>query len=71
MVRYGEVRFYDYGESDTLALQNLERHGGYYYAYGVPNLLVVEATNTGPTALPDAVYNMLKKNFLNYYWGGH
>lgn len=68
---YGDVRFYDYGESDTPALRNLERHGGYYYAYGVPNLLVVEATNIGPTALPDTVYNMLKKNFLNYFWGGH
>ena len=41
---FREISFYNYEESDTLALRGLERHGGWSRQEGYPSVWIVEGT---------------------------
>ncbi len=69
---YENIKFFDYGISDTPGLSYLERHGKFRKIDGIANLIVVEATR-GLTkiSLSKGLESQLNKNFLVYFKGGH
>lgn len=66
------VRFAEYGQSECPDLRNLEEHGGYKISGGFANLVIVEAIRGDrPIGISDEFMEVLKKNFLNRFRGGH
>ena len=61
----------DYGQSDTPALENLERHGGWNVTEGYPSVWIVE-TERGEKAiaLTDDLHAEAEKNYVAYVRAG-
>lgn len=62
----------DYGQSDTPALENLERHGGWNVTDGYPSVWIVEAAR-GATqiALTSELQVEAESNYVAYVRSGH
>lgn len=69
---YENIKFFEYGISNTPDLSYLERHGKFRKKDNIANLIIVEATRgSKEISLPNSLQNELNKNFLVYYKGGH
>jgi predicted SAM-dependent methyltransferase len=63
---------WDYGESATLALKNLERHPGWNVSDGYPSVWIAEAVRGAkPIALADDLVRDAEKNYVAYLRSGH
>lgn len=65
------IRYCKYGESQHVALRNLERHGKYRIYNGYPSVWIVEASKS--PVFPDisAYFDRLKTQYINYANAGH
>ena len=63
---------WDYGESATLELKNLERHAGWNVSDGYPSVWIAEAMRGAkPIALTDDLVRDAEKNYVTYVRSGH
>jgi predicted SAM-dependent methyltransferase len=62
----------DYGESETRALENLERHGGWNVTAGYPSVWIIEAVRgEKPIALTQELQAEAENNYIAYVRSGH
>lgn len=64
---FRDVAFFSYGESDTPALANLERHGGFSVYEGQPSVIIAEASRgDAPIAPSQELVDWIKSDYLRY-----
>jgi hypothetical protein len=69
---FADVTFHDYGESEVPIFQGIERHGKWYVVDGHPSVWIVEAMRgDAPIAVTEPMQDMMRREFLNQYRGGH
>lgn len=71
-IGFSEVRFFDYGESDTSEFVGIESHGGLSRSGDYPSVWVVEAKR--PEEISGGVKDVeaeFVENFVKYVEGGH
>lgn len=71
-LRYDDIRFHGYGESERPVFRGIELHGKYRVEDGYPSVWIVEATR-GPRPIePDpAMLALMQEEFLRQVRGGH
>lgn len=70
---YEEIEFFEFGQSRTDALRNLERHGSWSVAGGYPNIWIVEAErgSKGPIQPSDYLLAEIESKIARYVRSGH
>lgn len=68
---FGNVSFFEYGNSSDEILKNLERHGGYFISNGFPSVWIVEAQKID-TPKKDIIRALdIHASFLSHVHSGH
>jgi predicted SAM-dependent methyltransferase len=70
-VGFSDLRFFDYGESDTPEFLGIEQHGGYSKSGGFPSVWVVEARRGNEATLDPALAEAFTEHFIRYVQSGH
>lgn len=71
-MNYADIRFFNYGESDTPALRGIELHGGWAIVSGSPSVLIVEAARSHVSIVrSSAVEQQLETQYIRYVRSGH
>lgn len=71
-VGFCSAEFFEYGQSGTPDLANLERHGGYCISGGLPSVWNIEATRPVGELVPDDVFlARCADEYVRYIASGH
>ena len=71
-IGFEDVRFFDYGESDTAELRGLEKHGGWRRVHGFPTVWIIEgARGESSIDAPENFRRLLNDEFIRYVRSGH
>lgn len=71
-IGYRSIEFFKFGESNTEALKNLERHGSWSIANEFPNTWIVEAERVeGEIQAPNVLLEAIETKITRYIRSGH
>lgn len=71
-LRYTDIRFHAYGESERPIFQGIEMHGKYRVMNGYPSVWIVEATRGEAQVEADPeMLALMRREFLRQVRGGH
>lgn len=69
---FNKIEFHKYGDSRTVDLINIERHGGYQIDNGYPSVWIIECSKSDVfTEKLDSLTSIIKNSFLKHVESGH